>query len=144
MPVLNSLNKYMPRLFKLNEINSNWIFIFPVVSGFLKGYMVYSFLSFCIFIASFCFHLYKYAHSNGRHINYIRSLDAFIATACYLYMFYFVKTLFVHNQSYFYILLTATVFLFFFGKTKFGVRYNVHSYFHLAIGMVAGCIPLFV
>jgi hypothetical protein len=139
----NNKVSYMTRLLKLNEINSNWIFLFPVISGLLKNHPLYSFLSLCIFVASFCFHIYKYGYSNGAYIKHLRGLDISVATVCYLYMFYFVKTFLTHNQFYFYILIISTIALFFFGKTKLGLRYNVHSYFHVAIGIVAGIIPLF-
>lgn len=133
----------MTRSIKLNEINSNIIFLFPLISGLLKDYRVYSFLALCIFIASSCFHTYKLKNSKGRYIRHLRVFDISTATLCYLYMFYCVKTFLVHEQSYFYILLMATIFVFFFSKTELGIRQNMHSYFHIAIGMVAGLIPLF-
>jgi hypothetical protein len=133
----------MTRLLKLNQVNSNWIFLFPVISGFIKDRYIYSFLALCILVVSFCFHIYKHNHIEGVYIKHFKCLDISVATACYLYMFYFVKTFLTHNQFYFYTLLISTLALFFFGKTKLGLKYNIHSYFHIAIGMVAGLIPLF-
>jgi cation transport ATPase len=131
------------RLFSLNEVNSNVIFLFPIASGLIKGYITYAFLAWCIFIVSLCFHAYKYYVHNGLHLKHLRALDISMAITCYLYMAYFVTMFIDHNQLYFYGALIATVILFFFGKTKVGLRYNIHSYFHIAIGAVAGLIPLF-
>jgi len=132
------------RYFTLSEVNSNIIFLFPIASGLIKGYITYAFLAWCIFIVSLCFHAYKYYVHNGLHLKHLRALDICVATVCYLYMTYFVATLLEHNQIYFYVVLIATIALFFFSKTNVGLRYNIHSYFHIAIGAVAGIIPLFV
>jgi hypothetical protein len=133
----------MNRLLKLNEINSNWTFLFPVISGLLENHPLYSFLALSILVASFCFHVYKHGHNDSVYTKYLRGLDISVAIVCYLYMFYFVKTFLIHYQHPFYLLLVSTIFLFFLSKTKVGQRHNVHSYFHIAIGIVAGLIPLF-
>jgi len=125
---------------KLNELNSNLIFIFPIVASLLKGDNIYLFLSISIFIGS---SLYHYVKENKRgHLNVVRYIDIGTATASYLYMFYFVHTSVKSFQIILYVALAVTVLIFFIGKSKFGRERNIHSIFHILIGIVAGVIPL--
>ena len=133
----------MTKIFKINEINSNVIFLFPIISGYVKRDYIYSLLALSIFIASFFFHLCIDKNPESHYIKYLRGFDIGVATVCYLYMFYFVYLFVPYYKSLFYSLLVLTVFIFFFGKKELGKRHNIHSYFHIAIGIVAGIIPLF-
>ena len=125
---------------KLNELNSNFIFIFPIVTSLLKGDNVYLFLSISIFIAS---SLYHYVKEKKRvYLNFFRYIDIGIATASYLYMFYFIHTSVKSFQIILYVALAVTILIFFIGKSKFGRERNIHSIFQILIGIVAGIIPL--
>ena len=128
---------------KLNEINSNLIFLFPIATSLLKEEFVYFLLSCSIFFASSLFHFYKYRNKKSFHMKLLQHLDRIVATLSYFYMFYFVFIFVTDNQMFFYSLLSLTVVMFFIGKSVFGKKYNIHSYFHIAIGLVAGSIPLF-
>lgn len=133
----------MTQIFRLNEVNSNFIFIFPIITSFLYKDFIYCFLSTSIFLASSGYHFYKEKKYSTAHVNLLRKFDIIIATLSYVYMFYFVYTYLDSGQNLFYFLLSATIVAYFVSKQELGKKYNLHSYFHLAIGTVAGLIPLF-
>ncbi len=128
---------------RLNEINSNLIFLFPIYSSLVKEEWIYFLLSVSIFIASSFFHFCKERNVKRSYIRFSRYSDIAIATSSYAYMYYFVYSYVTQGQFIFCSLLLLTILMFFFGKSSLGKRNNVHSYFHIAIGLVAGFIPLF-
>ncbi len=125
----------------MNQVNSNVIFFFPIISSYLYGDKIYCLLSVMIITASTCYHFF--ATKNYFSIKkYLLLIDRCIATTCYLYMFYFVNK-FGHNQFLLYTLLVFSILVYLLGERRFAEKYNVHSYFHIIIGIVAGIIPLF-
>lgn len=136
----------MIQVFKLNEVNSNWIFLLPIITSYLKEDFIYCLLSVSIFIASFYYHFHKEKktpNTSKTHLSFLRLLDVSIAGLSYFYMFYFVHRYVDGAQNILYGLLLLTVIFYFVGKQEVGKKYNIHTYFHLAIGVVAGLIPLF-
>jgi hypothetical protein len=140
----NKKVSYMTRLLKLNEINSNLFFVFPIITGYLSRDVIYFSLSASIFIVSFYYHFYKENNNNGLYVKYYRALDIFVATLSYIYMFYFIFMYVPEFKSTLYGLLIATIVAYLFSKRELGKKFNAHTYFHVAIGLVAGVIPLFV
>ena len=128
---------------KLTETNSNLIFLFPIITSLLKEQFIYFILSFSIFFASSLFHFCKSRYKDSVHTNISRYLDRIVATLSYFYMYYFVFTFVTYGKTLFCVLLSLTIVMFFSGRSAFGKRHNIHSYFHIAIGLVAGTIPLF-
>ena len=96
-----------------------------------------------IFTASFLYHFYRENSNTDLYIKYYRSLDIIVATLAYLYMFYFVFMRATEAKNILYGLLIITIVMYFFSKKELGRKYNTHTYFHIAIGVVAGVIPLF-
>ncbi len=133
----------MLKYLKINEVNSNLIFLFPITSGlFVRDYLYFALASFTLF-ASFIFHIYKNKQPQGLHVTKLRFADRAFALLSYFYMFYFVWRHPSHNQVLFYSLLVVTLVLYFLGKTQFGKKYQIHTHFHIAIVLVGGTIPLF-
>ncbi len=126
---------------KLTEINSNIIFLFPIITSLLKREFLYFSLSISICIASYLYHYYKNNHHKNI-VNKLRYSDISIAILSYSYMFYFVSSFTTYKQFSFYILLFITICMYFIGKSSYGRQKNIHSYFHLAVGIVSGVIPL--
>lgn len=133
----------MTRMSKLNEINSNWFFILPIITGYLSKDVIYFSLSVSIFIVSFYYHFYKENNSNSLYVKHYRALDILVATLSYIYMFYFIFMYVPEFKSTLYGLLVITMISYFFSKRELGEKFNAHTYFHVAIGIVAGIIPLF-
>ncbi len=133
----------MTRIFKLNEVNSNLFFILPIFTGYLSKDVIYFSLSVSIFIVSFYYHFYKENNSSGLYVKYYRALDILVATLSYIYMFYFIFMYVPEFKSTLYGLLVVTIISYFFSKRGLGKKFNIHTYFHVAIGIVAGVIPLF-
>ncbi len=130
--------------FKLTQVNSNLIFLFPIITSYLHKDTVYCVLSVLIFIASTCYHLALEKKLSNFKIKCSLCLDTCIAYTSYLYMFYFVNKSNGPNALLLYALLVLSIFVYILGERKFTQKYNIHSYFHLVIGCVAGIIPLFV
>lgn len=125
---------------KLNEFNSNLIFIFPIVTGFITGIWMYVILSVSTFIASSLYHFNK--GNNGRHTDIYRSLDIVIAILSYFYMFYFISAYITADHTPFYAALFVSLVLFFAGKYK-NNNPRIHVYFHICVGTLSGVMPLF-
>jgi hypothetical protein len=104
---------------------------------------MYTFFALCIFVTSLYYHARKYSNPSSVSLRYLRVLDIFVAIICYGYMFFFVKNILIQGQLYFYIALVLTIFVFLSSKTLYRNSSTLHSYFHIAIGIVAGVIPLF-
>lgn len=104
---------------------------------------MYTFFALCIFVTSLYYHARKYKNPSSVSVRYLRVLDIFVAIICYGYMFFFVKNILIQGQLYFYIALVLTIFIFLSSKTLYRNSFALHSYFHIAIGVVAGVIPLF-
>ena len=130
-------------MLNLNEVNSNWFFILPIITGYLSKDVIYFSLSVSIFIVSFYYHFYKENNSIGLYVKYYRALDIIVATLSYIYMFYFIFMYVPEFKSTLYGLLVGTIVAYLFSKRELGKKFNAHTYFHVAIGIVAGVIPLF-
>lgn len=127
---------------KVTETNSNIIFLLTIGASIYKNEYIYLVLAVSIFIASYFYHFTKDNIKYKSHILLIRYADIFVAAMSYAYMFYFIYSYVSEYQSLLYFLLFITLLLFVFGKTKQGKRRNVHSYFHIAIGLVSSLIVL--
>lgn len=132
-----------PNFMKLNEVNSNLIFLFPVVSAYLVSDIIYFYLSAAVLFASFYYHLYKNNYSStDLRLKILRGMAMLVAVTAYFYMFYFVYNYVISFKPILYLSLFLTISLYFFGRIKKYKNYNTHSYFHLFIGLVAGVIPI--
>ena len=127
---------------KITETNSNLIFLLTIGASIYKNEFVYLILSISIFITSYFYHFAKDNIKYKSHILSIRYADIFVAVTSCVYMFYFIHSYVSQYQSLLYFLLFITLLLFVFGKTKQNKIRNLHSYFHIAIGLVSSLIVL--
>lgn len=137
------MNRFMSKIFKLNQVSSNLIFLFPIITSYLRRDRIYFLLSIMIIIASTCYHFFKETNRNAFYLKYLLFADTCIAYTSYIYMFYFVHRLNSKNQFLLCTLLTLSIFVYLLGERRFAKKYDIHSYFHLVIGIVSGIIPLF-
>ncbi|OGI65229.1 hypothetical protein A3A95_03740 [Candidatus Nomurabacteria bacterium RIFCSPLOWO2_01_FULL_39_18] len=134
----------MSRTFKINQINSNLIFFFPIITSYLDGDAIYCFLSIIMIIcASTFYHFFREKKHSNFFIKFLRYADVCIASMSYLYMFYFVHSSNGNSKFFLYFLLALSIFTYILGEKRFAEKYNIHSYFHLFIGIIAGIIPIF-
>ena len=84
----------------------------------------------------------KFKTQYSSSIKILRYLDVAVAIASYLYMSYFVYKYCEQYKNVLYLLLITTIAIYILGKTKFGIKKNIHTYFHIAIGLVSSIIVI--
>lgn len=126
---------------KINEVNSNYIFLFPIVMSLVSKEKIYLTLSISIFIASFMYHLLRKRDKKSTLARYAQYADRGVAVIAYLYMFFFIRNYSLLLQSIIYFLLIMTLLTYFYGKQK--DEDEIHTAFHIFIGIVSGLILLF-
>lgn len=122
---------------KLNEINSNIIYLAPFFTAFYFKELAFMAISFLVFIISTSYHFVRGYDYEKRFVLILRSLDIFIAVYAYLYLTWYVNNYLKEFGLYIYSVMIVSVCVYFYGKTNRGGEKGVHKYFHLLTGLIS-------